>query len=402
MENSIIIYREQGAVFSAEFHEKELYNISVCEHQAKVFTGNIYIARVEKIIPGIKAAFVHVPGEEENWFLPLNKSTAPISSPKHSDGKLHEGDQILVQVECEAGKNKATTVVGDFSLTGCYFVVMHGKTGIHRSSKIENREFLDWVFPLIREEIGLEATYAVMVRTNAEGVSQECLLSELRFLLSEYHRIVSAAENRTPGTLLFCGLPGYLCALRDTYQQSYDKMLTDDPELYKEMKQFLSDFRPELLPALSLYDGSCPLPTIYNMKANLSGLLSSKVWLKSGAYLVIQQTEAMAVIDVNTGKSTASGKKTEGFLQCNLEAAKEVARQMRLRNLSGIIIVDFIDMKREEDNRKLLTVMEEYVKEDRIKTRVIDMTKLHLVEITRTKTRKPLSEQLWELGVTLS
>lgn len=400
MENRLIIYREKDAVVTAEFRDNALYEIAVSGRQGTVVPGNIYIAQVEKIIPGIQAAFIRMPGEEENWYLPFDKSRKIISDPTHADGQLHSGDQILVQVEKEAGKNKTVTAIGDFSLTGCYFVLMHGKTGVHRSSKIGNQEFLDRTIALVRQEMGAQADYAVMIRTNAEGTEEEVLLRELRYLQTEYLRIVSSAKNRKTGTLLYAGLPRYLCALRDTYQQNYDKILTDDSKIYEEIKQYLSASRPEMLPTLKLYDGSaCSLASVYNMKAHFNEILSQKVWLKSGAYLVIQQTEAMAVIDVNTGKATDSGKRSDGILQCNLEAAKEIARQIRLRNLSGIIMVDFIDMKKTEDNHRLMGAMEEAVASDRIKTTVVDMTKLHLVEITRTKVLKPLAEQMREIGL---
>ncbi len=400
MENRLIVYREKEAVVSAEFRDDALYDIAVSGKQGAVIPGSIYIARVEKIIPGIQAAFIRIPGEEENWYLPFDKSRKVIADPIHADGLLHAGDRMLVQVEKEAGKNKTVTAIGDFSLTGCYFVLMHGKTGVHRSSKISNQEFLDRAIWLVRQEMESDADYAVMIRTNAEGTAEDVLLRELRYLQSEYRRIVSAAKTRTSGTLLYRGLPRYLCALRDTYQQNYDRILTDDEKIHEEIKQYLAASRPELLPALSLYDGStCPLASVYNMKAHFNDILSQKVWLKSGAYLVIQQTEAMAVIDVNTGKATDSGRRADVIWRCNLEAAKEIARQIRLRNLSGIIMVDFIDMKKDEDNRRLMEAMGEYVSSDRIKTTVVDMTRLHLVEITRTKVLKPLAEQMREIGL---
>lgn len=398
MEHRLIVYRERQTVFSAEFQEQTLWELGVCGKEEEVVPGSLYTARVENILPSIHAAFVRVPGEAENWYLPLEKAKCPVVSQTHADGRLRCGDELLVQVEREAGKKKTVTAVADFSLTGCYFVILHGKQGVHHSSKIQDKTFLQKIVPLIRARMEQNAPYGVMVRTNAEGTDETVLLRELDFLLETYRKLKKQALSRPAGTLLRKGLPAYLCTLRDSYHQSYDELVTDDDELFAEMQTYLRELRPELLPKLRKYEGACPLKALYRMQAHLSELLSERVWLRSGAYLVIQQTEAMAVIDVNTGKATEQGRRTDGIFRCNLEAAREIARQLRLRNLSGIILVDFIDMKSEEENRELLAELSRLVAEDRIETRVIDMTRLHLVELTRTKIRKPLAEQLRALN----
>lgn len=398
MENRLIVYREQQTVFSAEFRDRTLWEIGVCGRQETVIPGSLYVARVENIVPSIGAAFVRVPGEAENWYLPLEKAKHPVVCQSHADGTLRCGDELLVQVEREAGKRKTVTAVADFSLTGCYFVILHGKQGVHRSSKIQNQEFVESLLPLVRARMEPKAPYGVMIRTNAEGTDEAVLLRELDFLLDTYRTLKRQAVSRQAGALLRKGLPAYLCPLRDSYHQAYEELITDDDGLFREMEEYLRELRPELLPRLRKYEGGCPLKTAYGMQAQLSDILSERVWLRSGAYLVIQQTEAMAVIDVNTGKATEQGRKTDGIYRCNLEAAKEIARQLRLRNLSGIILVDFIDMKSEEENRTLLSELSRLVEEDRIETRVVDMTRLHLVEMTRTKIRKPLAEQLRALN----
>lgn len=398
MENRLIVYRERQTVFSAEFRDRTLWELGVCGKEEAVVPGSLYVARVENIIPGIRAAFVRVPGEAENWYLPLEKANRPIVSRTHADGRLRCGDELLVQVEREAGKKKTVTAVADFSLTGCYFVILHGKQGIHHSSKIQDKNFLQGIVPLVRARMEQNAPYGVMVRTNAEGADETVLLRELDFLLETYRNLKKQALCRPAGTLLRKGLPAYLCTLRDSYHQSYDELVTDDDELFSEMQAYLRELRPELLPKLRKYEGECPLKALYRMQTHLSELLSERVWLRSGAYLVIQQTEAMAVIDVNTGKATEQRRGSDGIFRCNLEAAGEIARQLRLRNLSGIILVDFIDMRTEEENRALLAELSRLVEEDRIETRVIDMTRLHLVELTRTKIRKPLAEQLRALN----
>ena len=397
MENRLIVYQEKQVVFSAEFQNNTLTELRVCKKEDEIVPGSLYIARVEKILPSIHAAFVHVPGEKENWYLPLEKAKHPITAHTHADGVLRCGDEILVQVERDAGKKKNATAVADFSLTGCYFVILHGSRGVHHSSKIKDAEFLQKMKALLQEKMEKNAPYGIMIRTNAKDAEEAVLFRELDFLLAAYHSLTKLAPSRTAGTLLRKGLPAYLCALRDTYGQSYEEIVTDNDVLYAEMEAYLKELRPELLPRLRKYEETYPLSSLYRMRTHLEQLLSERVWLRSGAYLVIEQTEAMTVIDVNTGKATGGRKSSDVIFRCNLEAAQEIARQIRLRNLSGIILVDFIDMKTEEENRRLLCELSSLVREDRVATRVVDMTELHLVEMTRTKVRKPLFEELRQL-----
>ena len=194
--------------------------------------------------------------------------------------------------------------------------------------------------------------------------------------------------------MLYRGHPAYLSALRDGSKASLEMIVTDQEDIFQEVKEYLSTSQPEDLKLLQKYeDGLLPLAKLYRLETVLKEALGKKVWLKSGAYLVIEPTEALSVIDVNTGKY--SGKKVvrETILKVNLEAAEEIGRQLMLRNLSGIIIIDFIDMEAEEDKQCLLQKLEEVLFKDPVKTSLIEMTKLNLVEVTRKKIRKPLYEQ---------
>ena len=191
-------------------------------------------------------------------------------------------------------------------------------------------------------------------------------------------------------------LPAYLCTIRDRDTESLSEIITDDPILYQQIKEYLTCYQPEDLQKLRMpEDSSISLDRVYRISLQLNEALQKRVWLKSGGYLVIEPTEALTVIDVNTGKAVTKKKNVqETFFQINVEAAKEIAKQIRLRNISGIIIIDFINMQEEKAREDLLYTLKEFVKQDPVKTTVIDMTALSLVELTRKKERRPLYEQV--------
>ncbi len=395
MENGLIVYREGNGIFAAGFYEDKLHSISVAKTQETPYLqGSIWVGRVEKVVPGIRAAFVSVEKGEENWYLPFDKMSHALVRQTHADGKLHVGDEVVVQLEREAGRNKPVSAVADFSLTGVNLVLMHGREGIYFSSKIDSAKFIK----LWRERLDSykKGPFAIMLRTNSIHASDETVFAELERLKAEYERICEIYATRTVGSCLKEGLPVYLAELRDAYTTSYEEYLTDDETIFHEMQLFLHVYRPEQEHLLRRFDAtSVSLSATYDMRARLKELTSRRVWLKSGAYLLIEYTEAMTVIDVNTGKATGGNRLgKEGFLSCNMEAAEELARQLRLRNLSGIIIVDFIDMKQPKDRKILMDALREYVAKDSIRTTVVDMTRLNLVEITRMKKKRPLHEEL--------
>ncbi len=396
MASTLIVYKSDNRVISTSFQDKKLCSLRP-EKDNGILTGSIYVGKIMQIVPTINAAFVKVEGEE-NWYLPLEKCTHPITAQSHADGKLHVGDELLVQIEKEASKNKTVTVVGNYNLTGCYFVIMHGANGIHVSKKITDKEAEAKVRNILELFFSNSARsrkgFGIMLRTNAAFASNEQLTSELTYLMETYDALNKKALNVVPGTKLRDGLPNYLCELRDSYTYDFDRYVTDDISIFTQMKEFLSAFRPEEEKKLELYsDSMVSLPCVYNMEANLSELLGKKVWLKSGAYLVIEQTEAMVVVDVNSGKCTAEKRNKTGFLQVNLEAATEICRQLILRNLSGIIMIDFIDMRSQEEKNQLLEHLRKELRKDRIRSELVEMTKLNLVEVTREKTHRPLAEE---------
>ena len=262
--------------------------------------------------------------------------------------------------------------------------------GISRKLSQEVRENLKK--NLIFEE---NSDFGIIVRTNASNASTEEILVEYEQLKQEYFSIKDAAPHRTVFSCLKRNVPEYLHYLQNLNQEQLEGILTDDRELLEQIQKYLSQFPENVSSKLSFYEDSLlSLNKLYSLDTKLKEALQERVWLKSGGYLIIQPTEALTVIDVNSGKSTSKKQVQEHYLKINLQAAEEIAHQLRLRNLSGIIIVDFIDMKSQEDNQTLLKTLRACVRMDSVPVQVVDMTKLHLVELTRKKVKKSLAEQL--------
>ena len=355
--------------------------------------GNIYVGKVKNIAANINAAFIEI-ADGQLCYYALNDNGTPIFTVPKKKNTLVAGDELLVQVSREAVKTKAPTVSANLNFAGKYLVLTSRKRHLGLSSKLslEEKERLRAITePFLDEDFGL------IVRTNAAGISEEDLRQELKEVTETYRRTVETGRNQTCFSLVYREPSAYTARLRGLRTDSYDKILTDRPEIYEELRDYLTLHQPEDLPKLSFYEKTAPsLDSVYGLSKAMEEALKERVWLKSGGYLVIQPTEALTVIDVNTGKYTGKQKRSDTFLKINLEAARELARQLRLRNLSGIIVADFIDMEREEDKRALMAVLASELKQDPVKTTLVDMTPLGLVEITRKKVQKTLAEQVQE------
>ncbi len=240
--------------------------------------------------------------------------------------------------------------------------------------------------------------FGMIVRTNAYKVPKEELESELIQLMDSFRKLLDNAKHRTCYSLLYSSAPSYLTGLRDSLKSSLEAVITDEPDIYEAVREYLIQNQPEDLGLLTRYeDKLLPLGKLYRIDKTMDEALGKRVWLKSGGYLVIEPTEALVVIDVNTGKYSGKKELRETIKKVNLEAAEEIGHQLRLRNLSGIIIIDFIDMEAEEDRRILMDRLEGILSKDPVKTTVVEMTKLNLVEVTRKKIRKPLYEQALQM-----
>jgi ribonuclease G len=244
------------------------------------------------------------------------------------------------------------------------------------------------------ENVGL------IVRTNAGSAEEAVLEAEYRKLEEKFRFLSMEAVHRSLYSCVMKSRPSYLTSILGSRSDTLKEIVTDDRELYGQIREFLQEEMPEDVTKLRLYEERMqPLSAVWRLDKGIADVLSPRVWLRSGAYLVIEQTEALTVIDVNTGKYTGGKNKQETVRKINREAAAEITRQLRLRNLSGIILVDFVDMDKQEDSEQLLELMREYLKSDPLKAAAVDMTRLGLMELTRKKQKKTLMEQAKECGL---
>ena len=391
MNRKLIITKIREKIVTAVLEDEKIAEFHCSnEHESPdIQIGNIYVGRVKNIVANINAAFIEVvPGEE--CYYAIDENPTPIFTKKIGKKPLCIGDELLVQISKEAVKTKAPTVTSKLNLTGKYAVLTYGDTRAGVSNKLEKSEkerLLELAKAYTTE------SYGVIMRTNAKDADNDMLQGELQRLLQEYETLVTQAPTRICFSALRCAPKEYLTELRNIYQEGLTDIVIEDKVIYQEVKEFLVKEQPEDLNKLRLYeDKLLPLYKLYSVESHLANALKEYVWLKSGAYLVIQPTEALTVIDVNTGKCISKKKDDEAYLKINIEAAKEAARQIRLRNLSGIILVDFINMDTKESMDVLLELFEKELKKDPIATTLVDVTKLQLVEVTRKKVRRPLHE----------
>ncbi len=353
--------------------------------------GNIYVGRVEKVMPDIHAAFVEI-NRGVKGYLPLEDCRNPVFIKKINSPSLVQGDELLVQVAKENLKTKLPVLTANISFTGSYLVLTTGNQKLGVSAKIrkEKKEELKALFADIpRDDFG------IILRTNAKDADSGVLMEEFHRLCGELKQLVEQAGYRTCFSCLKQSPPEYLNVLKNSYYAGLNEIVTDIPEIYEDILGRMGEILDREGISVRLYeDPMLPLGALYNLDRQIIRGLDTKVWLKSGGYLIIEPTEALTVIDVNTGKSVTKKKPQEHFLKLNKEAAAEIALQLRLRNISGIIIIDFIDLKRKEDRAELMKTLAEAVGKDPVPVQVVDMTPLNLVELTRKKVSKSLKEQL--------
>ncbi|MCC8067830.1 MAG: ribonuclease E/G [Clostridiales bacterium] len=391
--NQYIICKMRGSVFSFLLENGKAVEIQRDEEQQDMRLGNIYIGRIKNISGTIGAAFVEItPGTI--CYLPLNDLVNPVYTKKGSSGKPQMGDELLVQISREAIKTKFPSVTTNLTLHGKHILLTTGKTQTSVSSKLSlaERQRLIHLVNEIEPESS-ERPYGWLLRTNASGIDQKTLEKDMARLRKSYKAITKEAIHKVCYNCVLSRPNPWISRLSDLYETAAEQFLTDDEAIWHEAREYLTLYQPEDLPRLSFHqDTMQPLYKKYSLEQQLDSALSEHVWLKSGGYLIIQPTEALTVIDVNSGKYEGSKKnRQKAFFKINKEAAAEAAHQIRLRNISGIILIDFINMESQEDNKELLNYLDGLLRRDPIRTVLVDMTKLSLVEITRMKKEKPLN-----------
>lgn len=369
--------------------------------------GNIYIGRVEKVVKNIQSAFIRL-DEDHVGYLPLNDKPAMVLNRTLPKGlpSIAEGDKVLVQVEQEALKMKQARVTGNISLAGNYAALdlLTGMVGV--SNKIRNAERVEELKTMVSSDM----PYGVIFRTACEQARNDAIWAELQHLSTQMDQIIHKAEYERNNGLIQGGKPEYLAIMEEYGWARIDEIQTDNKVIYEELyakknlvtstnassdqNQIPNNDSDVDQPRILYYEDEYPLYKLLSLETEITHLLDRRVWLKSGGFLVIEPTEAMVVIDVNTGKSIGKKRQEEHLLKVNEEAAVEIAKQLRLRNLSGIILVDFINMKQPENRDKLIRTLKSVLHKDKVPSRFVDVTALELYEITRKKIRRPLHEMI--------
>ena len=391
MEKKYLICRMRGRVFSFLFHDWKAVEIHCDPQEDQSLHGSIYIAKVRNVAKNIDAAFLEIePGLR--CYLPLSDLQHPIYTKKGASASIQMGDELLVQVSREDIKTKYPSVSTNITLHGKYVLLTTGNRTVSMSSKL-SKEKKEELSAFAAQPEGEARAYGLLFRTNAEHADERRIRAELEALQNKYEALMAQVQYRTCYSCLLRNPPAYLARLDNLYDHDASQIMTDDEQIFHEMRDYVSERHPEDLRRLALYrDPMQSMEKRYSLDTHLAEALKEKVWLKSGGYLIIQPTEALTVIDVNSGKYEGGKHSEAAYLKVNLEAAKEAARQIRLRNISGIIIIDFINMKEEQSNAALLSFLGGELKRDPVPASLIDMTKLSLVEITRKKKEKPLAE----------
>ena len=361
--------------------------------------SNIYKGKISRVLPGMQAAFVDV-GLERTAFLhasDIAHNGREGDAPPGISELVHEGQEILVQVVKDPLGSKGARLTTHVTIPSRYLVMMPDDTSVGVSQKIESEEERGRLKELMGEITDQQGEHGYIVRTAAEGVDEESLRSDAEFLRRLWATIQERSQGARSGRVVYEDLPLALRVLRDLGGSGdIEKVRIDSRGTHQKLAEFARDFMPEMEPKLEHYPGGRPLFDLYNVEDEIDKALERKVQLKSGGYLIIDQTEAMTTIDVNTGAFVGSRNLEETIFKTNLEAAQAIARQLRLRNLGGIIIIDFIDMVEEEHKRQVLRALERCMERDRAKSHICEVSSLGLVEMTRKRTRESLEHVLCE------
>ena len=391
------------ALLEAGNHLAELY---IERAKDASLVGNIYNGKIVKILPGMQSAFVDI-GLERAAFLHVAdvssgmdysifgeeiENNFPFDLP--IEDLLQEGQDVFVQVSKDPIGTKGARITSYITIPGRYLVLMPGVEHIGISRRItdadERLRLKDLISAAKPQDFGF------IVRTASEGCTEEDLKKDIEFLLLIWESIQMKKEKVTSPHLVYSDLDLSLRSVRDLLGHEADTLIIDSEKEYRKIVEFVNTFFPELSDRIRYYDKQEMIFDAYGIELEIPKALGRRVWLKSGGYIVIDQTEALISIDVNTGKFVGKISLEDTILKTNIEAVKEVAYQIRLRNLGGIIIVDFIDMEKEENREKLFSVFEEAMKRDRAKCTILQVSELGLVEMTRKRVRESLGRVLCE------
>lgn len=408
LEIAISVTREETRV--AVLDNRVVTEFFVDRAKNKDYVGNIYKGRVAKVLPGMQAAFVDI-GMDRAAFMhvsDLSLETEPgdtlldteeddkgpeMPRPRRQTSRpieqlLHEGQELMVQISKGPIGTKGPRVTTYISLPGRYLVFMPGVEHVGVSRRIpkdEERARLKEIMKRLRKP-----GYGFIVRTVSEGVKEEDLRSDVEFLTAVWQEVVKNRDNRPAPCLVHSDLSLAFRVVRDLFTKKVERLLIDSKPEYEAVKDFVQKFLPEQTSRITFYDKEENLFDHLGIEVDLARALSRKVWLKSGGHIVIDHTEAMTVIDVNTGRFVGKRDQEETILKNNLEAVKEIAYQIKLRGIGGLIIIDFIDMEREKNRERVYQALVDAMATDKARTRITRISDLGLIELSRERVREDL------------
>jgi ribonuclease G len=422
MANELIINARPHETRVALVENSVVVELHVERKTGQELIGNIYRGRVVRVLPGMQAAFVDI-GLERSAFLYVTdvhqdfmdleqmmlrnsveqedviaesteESVPSFESAFNIEDLLHEGQDIMVQISKEPIGTKGARLTSHISLPGRHLVLMPNVNHIGISRRIEDpleRERLRNIVQELRP-----GTLGFIVRTASEGSDRSKLKSEMDFLQKLWASVQEKMGRVSGPGLLHKDLTISLRSVRDLFTREVDRLVIDSKEEYDRVMEFIETFVPSLKYSVELYEGPDPIFDFYGIEMEISRALEKKIWLKSGGYIVIELTEALTAVDVNTGSYVGARNLEETILKTNLEAVREIAYQLRLRNLGGLIVIDFIDMEKKGNRERVFTALKEALSKDKAKTHILRMSELGLIEMTRKRTRENLNRLLTE------
>ncbi len=371
----------------------ELLETAVERYAEMQLAGNIYKGRIKNMLPGMQAAFVDI-GRDKNAFLYIGSTYPYMESSANKGMPLSEGQEIIVQVTKDAIGGKGPRVVTEWNLPGRYLVLMPTASHIGISRRIDNEEERERL-RLAAEQI-CPVGMGLIVRTVAEGKTIDDLRKDVHYLSNLSSALLARAKRSSAPALLYRDVDLIIRLVRDYFDGSVDEFIIDQQDAYNRVRDLVNFSAPDLFSRIHLYQSDKDVFAHYGAAEQMDVLRQREVRLNCGGYLVIDRTEALTVIDVNTGKFTGNTNLAATVFQTNCEAAKEIARQIRLRDIGGMILIDFIDMNHEEHRQTILNLLEEHLHKDRTRTNVYGFTALGLVEMTRKKIRQDMDGMMYE------
>lgn len=412
MKRDILITMDANERQVAILEDGRLEEFYIERGNAERMFGNIYKGRVKTVIPGIGAAFVDLGTKKDGFLYVSDAMRSPIDldadfdeQEKQPDRRkeryakiedvLKVGQEIIVQVVKESIRNKGPRLTTHFSIPARYIVMMPGESKIGVSRRLEERGERERIRQIFNE-LDVPKGAGFIVRTAGEGKGAKEYARDSRYLTRLWKKIHSSIEQKKAPSLIHKELDLVERIIRDHLVEETDTLVTDDKEIFKKIQRFLNIYLPGQKVDLKFYADKVPLFEKYSIEKEIERTFQRNVFLKSGGHIVIEQTEGLVAIDVNTGKFTGTKNLEETVFKTNMEAAYEIARQLRLRDVGGIVVIDFIDMEYAEHRRKLFRAFKDAVRRDKAKTNLLQMSELGLVEMTRQRIRPSLESAVYK------